>query len=484
MTRSGPGAVCSCLALWMLTAASTVSAGGVTRWFFGDSGDWHVEDNWAPAGVPEPTDTVVIPADSSVSLESPATVFAFFLVGTLRGTAPLTVVAFANWGGGQQLDFGATNTTGDLLVSGPVLLSERTLNNSGTAVLRDNGEIALGGFAAINNLHSGVFEIANDRGIAGTGTLNNSGTWRRTSSAGTAVIGAPFANSGALEVMTGFLRFTFGFTQIDGVTRLAGGTLEASPGQTINIHGGRLTGSGSVAAQLTNSGTVAPGAGIGTIAVDGDYTQMAAGRLAIEIAGAGAGEFDRLTIEQSFAANGALDVALIGDYTPQIGDRFEILTFRTRAGDFSARTGLVLGGGQGFNEIANPTSLVLEYAEEDCSDHVDNDGNGQVDCADFKCAGVLACVSASSPTPSDTAAPTTTNTVTPQPTATPLPVEGCVGDCDGDGDVSVTELIRGVNIALGLQPLSVCSVLDVNRSGRVEVNELIQAVNGALNGCV
>lgn len=481
--RSGRRCAGWIFGLLFICAAGGAVAGEATRTFVGGIGDWFDQNNWFPAGIPLPSDTVLIDSLSSVSLDAPATVFGFNLAGRLAGTAPLTVNGPATWSSGEQIDFGATTVTGSLLVTGPVLLNERTLNNSGTVVVDGAGEIALGGFAAINNFPSGVFEIANDHGISGAGTLSNTGTWRRTSSAGTAVIGAPFLTTGALELMAGRLQFSLGFTQIDGVTRLSGGSIESPPGFSVNIQGGRLTGSGIVAAQVINGGTVSPGARVGTIAVDGSFTQMASGRLAIEISGVNVGEFDRLTVSGHFTANGALDVSVFGGYSPEPGDRFEVLTYASRSGDFSSRSGTVFGGGQGLNEVAGPNSLVLEYAEEDCGDGVDNDGNGQVDCADFKCFGVPECVSPASPTPSGTAPPTSTAVSTPEATSTPPPGGNCVGDCDGDGDVSIAELIRGVNISLGVQPLSTCLVLDVNGSGRVEINELIQAVGNALYGC-
>lgn len=59
----------------------------------------------------------------------------------------------------------------------------------------------------------------------------------------------------------------------------------------------------------------------------------------------------------------------------------------------------------------------------------------------------------------------------------------CGGDCNGDGRVVINELITGVNIALGSQPVSVCPSFDVSRDGTVAINEIISAVNNALNGC-
>ena len=58
----------------------------------------------------------------------------------------------------------------------------------------------------------------------------------------------------------------------------------------------------------------------------------------------------------------------------------------------------------------------------------------------------------------------------------------CTGDCDGSGEVDVTEIIKMVNIALGA-PLSDCMAGDASGDGMVEITEIIAAVNHALNGC-
>jgi len=62
-------------------------------------------------------------------------------------------------------------------------------------------------------------------------------------------------------------------------------------------------------------------------------------------------------------------------------------------------------------------------------------------------------------------------------------VATCVGDCSQDGTVTVDELVRGVNIALGKAELSQCPQFDANSDGEVAVNELVTAVNNALNWC-
>jgi len=59
----------------------------------------------------------------------------------------------------------------------------------------------------------------------------------------------------------------------------------------------------------------------------------------------------------------------------------------------------------------------------------------------------------------------------------------CVGDCNGDGAVTVDELIVGVNMALGARPVSDCPVMDANGDGQVSISDLIAAVRAALDGC-
>ena len=59
----------------------------------------------------------------------------------------------------------------------------------------------------------------------------------------------------------------------------------------------------------------------------------------------------------------------------------------------------------------------------------------------------------------------------------------CVGDCDSDGRVIITELVTMVGIALGNQPLSHCLAGDPNNDGEVTVDEIVEAVEAAVDGC-
>lgn len=87
-------------------------------------------------------------------------------------------------------------------------------------------------------------------------------------------------------------------------------------------------------------------------------------------------------------------------------------------------------------------------------------------------------------TPSPTAPPTATATpaASNTPAATPTALVGCTGDCGSDGSVTIDELVRGVNLALGAG--GTCPAFDVNGDGAVTIEELVRAVTVALNGCV
>ena len=59
----------------------------------------------------------------------------------------------------------------------------------------------------------------------------------------------------------------------------------------------------------------------------------------------------------------------------------------------------------------------------------------------------------------------------------------CNGDCDGDGTITVDEVITGVNIALGNVSVCACMPCDTDVDGMISIAELIRAVHHALSGC-
>ena len=64
------------------------------------------------------------------------------------------------------------------------------------------------------------------------------------------------------------------------------------------------------------------------------------------------------------------------------------------------------------------------------------------------------------------------------------PIVRCVGDCNWDSQVTIDELLRGVNGALSTAPLSACEMFDDDGAGTVTVDKVLRCVNNALHGCV
>ncbi len=103
------------------------------------------------------------------------------------------------------------------------------------------------------------------------------------------------------------------------------GSTELTP---TTLTGGTLSGTGTVAGPLTNSGgTVAPGDAPGHLTVAGNYTQEAGGTLAVGIAGTTPGsEFDQLLVGGSATLAGALSITDENDYEPPLGQTFKIIS--------------------------------------------------------------------------------------------------------------------------------------------------------------
>jgi hypothetical protein len=65
----------------------------------------------------------------------------------------------------------------------------------------------------------------------------------------------------------------------------------------------------------------------------------------------------------------------------------------------------------------------------------------------------------------------------------PAAAQTCAGDCGADGIVAVNELVQAVNIALDRASIDTCANVDTDADQRVSINELVTAVNNLVRGC-
>src|SRR5262249_9805532 len=131
----------------------------------------------------------------------------------------------------------------DLTVSGGnrKYLANRTIQNEGTLIEATTSTdiVELDGTAVLNNV--GVFDIRNDRiwenfsAPAGTLTINNTGTLKKTAGTGAFTFdNTSFNNSGAVQVQTGTVTFD-GSGLADGVNS---GSYDISANATLRFIGG------------------------------------------------------------------------------------------------------------------------------------------------------------------------------------------------------------------------------------------------------
>ncbi len=187
---------------------------------------------------------------------------------------------------GADANLGAS--TGGLTLAGGTLRAGATFASARNVIVTGSGSSV---DTLANNLTlSGV--------ISGTGSLTKRGAGRLILSGNNTFTGATVITQGGIF--------------------LDGGSLAAT---TINS-GASLMGNGRVRGNLTNNGTLSPGASPGTVTVSGNFTQAATGIYAVEIAPAA---FDRLVVDGTATLGGTLTVTGIDGYVPRPGQSFKII---------------------------------------------------------------------------------------------------------------------------------------------------------------
>lgn len=221
------------------------------------------------------------------------------------------------------------------------------------------------------NLGQNVMALANEGTLRATGSgslcvdlvsgLSNLGTIEAVGSGGLE-FREPVSNAGTVEIDPGSRILVQGdYVQTAGVTRVNG---QLDPTGVVVITGGVLGGTGVVQADVDNAGVVNPGASTGSLAIQGAYQQDPGGLLQIEIGGTGAGAFDRLTTTGTAVLGGTLSVSVLGGFSPQIGDTFEILAFPHSEGAFSTELlPGIAGGARKFVVEYSGTNVVLSVAD-------------------------------------------------------------------------------------------------------------------------
>ncbi len=145
---------------------------------------------------------------------------------------------------------------------------------------------------------------------------------------------------------------------------------QPAPGQVIEA-GSTLSGSGDVIGNLVNQGTLSPGNSPGIVNVTGDTQLDDSGSLQIQIGGLNPGPgspnvddgYDQLNVSGTVTLGGTLQIDLINNYIPNVGDSFTIMTYGSATGSFDTVNGLIIRDGLVFKLEQDPTELRLVVSD-------------------------------------------------------------------------------------------------------------------------
>jgi len=241
---------------------------------------------------------------------------------------------------------GTTLTGGTYTVSG-------TLQFNGANIVNDAAHLTLTGTA------SAIIDQASNDGLRNFAAITKKGSLALHSGK-TLITPADLSNAGRLTVGAGTnLKVAGGYTQTAGTTTVDG-TLTAPSGTTIQA--GSVFGKGTIASTVVSSGLFTAGdspTGTGKLSAS-TYTQNSSGSLNVQIGGLTVGkQYSQLAVANGASLNGTLNVTLINNFVPAIGNTFAILTGSAVTGTFATVNGLSINSGEHFTIAYHPTNVTL-----------------------------------------------------------------------------------------------------------------------------
>jgi hypothetical protein len=273
-------------------------------------------------------------------------------------------MTFTNFGS-QQLTGGTYNVYGTLANPGTIQIDP--LGNTGGEIIDNEATILLDGpnsnfvdaagldalSGLLKNGPSGRFTIQNGRNFNSPSVFNNDGILK-------------IGNNSTLTSGGDYIQAGVGSTQVIG-------TLTATS-NVVNIHGGVVFGNGGIInGNVTMNGEISPAAAIsgtdvplsaGALTINGNYTMTSNGTFNLGLGGLTPGtQFGFLGISGNALIDGTLNVNLLNNFFPAVGDTFTFLTSGgTVSGTFAFTNGLNIGNGEVLNVIYGSNFIELATA--------------------------------------------------------------------------------------------------------------------------
>jgi len=255
-----------------------------------------------------------------------------------------------------------TLTGGIYIVAGTLMIpgnidtnaANITLNGTASQILNPNTN-ALADFAT--NAPKASFTLSGSQSFTSAGTFTNQGSISIGSgSTFTVGAGGSYEQSGGKTTVNGTLTTSaFQERRDEPDSENAAGTVKITKGW---LYGN----GGNIAAHVSSSGTVIPAQStktVGVLKISGAYTQSSHGALDANIAGPNAGQFNVLNVTGTATLGGTLNIGLLNNFVPAIGDTFEILTARQVDGTFATVNGTQINDNEHFTVTYNAGNVTL-----------------------------------------------------------------------------------------------------------------------------
>ena len=268
-------------------------------------------------------------------------------------TLHVTNGTFANFSGGT-LTGGTYNTAGILQID--------ELGTGGGEIVTNSAKITLSGAAAQIVNQSDVNALPNLETVTSKGAV--------TVTAGqqfTTTLNGNFSNAGIVMVgkhssfkVACNTNFQCPYVQTAGTTTVDGTLTDSLYG--VQIQGGKLFGTGTIAATVTSSGAVTAGDAVtkAGVLLPGAYVQNAKGSLNIQIGGTTVGtQYSQLAAGNGVSLSGTLNIHLINGFVPAISDTFTIIAGSAVTGTFATVNGLSINSSEHFEIAYNGTNVTL-----------------------------------------------------------------------------------------------------------------------------
>jgi uncharacterized repeat protein (TIGR02543 family) len=272
-------------------ASITATPTGNVTWTGSISEYWNVPGNWNPPVIPAADDKAIIPESKKAVITDNRTV-------TLDCSGEVEI-----------------QSGGNLLLKGDSYLKGGKLSGGGGIRISGSG---------INGL---IWQGGN---IEGSGTLIlESGSQLAIGQNNPKVLARPVTNNGWIRLNAGELNLTGGITGGLGEIYVSNNAHLIFEKEDYSI-GGKFTNNGNVTIldEASVSFDAVHGSGVG-------YEQSSTGTLTLKAWGAGPDEYCRLVVSGEAKLDGRLEIDFTGDYEPQTGDTFAIMTCGSRTGEFS-----------------------------------------------------------------------------------------------------------------------------------------------------